>query len=160
MLSDKTIKRLKLLDPLKSKNLQPASYDLTLDDSCKKKLYPGQAMHGLTVEKIYLPKNVAGVVRTKSSLARMGITAGDIGGFVDPGFKGQLTLFVKNFGNEVFDFRDIDTFCQIFFFKLDQDPEEIYNGHYQNSVGINQSRFKKIPNDPYMQHLMNVLNGF
>lgn len=160
MLSDKTIKRLKLLDPLREENLQPASYDLTLDDSCKKKLYPGQSMYGLTVETVKLPKRVAGVVRTKSSLARMGITAGDIGGFVDPGFNGQLTLFVKNLGDEVVDFRELDTFCQIYFFKLDQDPDEAYDGHYQNSRGINESRFKKVPGDPYMQHLVDTLPGF
>jgi hypothetical protein len=49
-------------------------------------------------EILELPLDIAATLRCRSSYARRGVVLG--GGFVDPGYRGQLTLCLSNLGNE------------------------------------------------------------
>ena len=51
---------------------------------------------GSTVETITLPDNIVATIEGKSSLARLGITIHQTGGFIDAGFSGQITLEISN----------------------------------------------------------------
>ena len=52
---------------------------------------PGDAILATTNEFLSMPPNAAGIVYLKSTLARAGLDHA-LAGFVDPGFRGQLTL--------------------------------------------------------------------
>lgn len=146
VLPDKSIKELNLIkENFNENNLQPASYDLTLDlgEETTTTLKPGEARVLSTKEVINLPKNVAAKTFSKSSYARAFVSAGDVGGFVDPGFTGTLTLLVVNFGEKDFILWNDTPFCQIKFERLEDSAEESYNGHYQNQRGITKSIFKE-----------------
>lgn len=146
ILSDKTIKQLVekegLITPFSEANLSPASYDLTIADSDSELvLKPGEAKLIATKETLNLPAFIAAKTVSKSSFARCGITIGDIGGWIDPGYRGQLTLLAVNLGDSTFRLNKIKEICQIVFMQIDNEAMHSYNGHYQDSEGIQGAWF-------------------
>jgi dCTP deaminase len=59
-------------------------------------LQPGQFCLGNTWEEITLPDDVVGRLEGKSSLGRLGLVIHSTAGYVDPGFRGHLTLELSN----------------------------------------------------------------
>ncbi len=57
---------------------------------------PGEYVIGLTKEKVAMPNQYVGSLHGRSSLGRLGLQVFCSGGFVDPGFSGQLTLEIYN----------------------------------------------------------------
>lgn len=57
---------------------------------------PGQFLLACTIERIELPADIVARVEGKSSLGRAGLMVHVTAGFVDPGWKGPLTLELKN----------------------------------------------------------------
>lgn len=60
------------------------------------KLEPGEFVLGTTIETIRLPDNIVATIEGKSSIARLGISIHQTGGFIDAGFNGQITLEIAN----------------------------------------------------------------
>lgn len=148
VLGNKKIKEHNLIEPYKEENCSPASYDLTVGeiDNVDNILKPGESCLISTQEKVMLPDNIAAFCRTRSSLARIGISAGDIGGWIDPGYKGNLTLLVANFGKRDFDLDTLDRFTQIIFLDVDS-ADKLYEGKYQNSDGLMTSYIEREGNN-------------
>jgi len=59
-------------------------------------LQPGQFCLGNTAEEISLPEDVVGRLEGKSSLGRLGLVIHSTAGYIDPGFRGHLTLELSN----------------------------------------------------------------
>ena len=57
---------------------------------------PGDFVLGSTVEHIELPDDLVARLEGKSSLGRIGLVIHSTAGFVDPGWKGNLTLELSN----------------------------------------------------------------
>ncbi len=115
-----------VIDPLEEEHIQPASVDLRLDrkvlvfgnhqqpfidvreslDSLSEMvvveedkpfiLHPGDFVLGSTLEHIELPADLVARLEGKSSLGRIGLVIHSTAGFVDPGWKGNLTLELSN----------------------------------------------------------------
>lgn len=153
MLADKTIRRLamfnKLIQPFDEDHLSAASYDLSLDDSDKERniIPPGTAKLVVTKEKVNLPNNIGAKTVSKSSLARIKLSIGDIGGWVDPGYRGQLSLLAVNYSDTTVDLNKFKTVCQMVLFKTDTIPEKPYAGHYQDSKGLRNAWFNDVKED-------------
>jgi len=62
----------------------------------KYRIYPGEFVLASTIEYIKLPADICGILSGKSSLARLGLSIHQTGGFIDAGFEGQLTLELFN----------------------------------------------------------------
>jgi len=134
ILSSKEIKRRigndLVIEPFGEESLQPASYDLragvdvTIPPKAPK-LVP-------SLEYVELPHDVAGVLRTRSSYARKGLVLG--GGFVDPGFRGNLTLCLSNMSDEEVELKKGERIVQMLLLQV-KAPSEAYNGQYQDSRG-------------------------
>ena len=62
-------------------------------------LHPGEFALGTTVEHIGLPDDIVGRLEGKSSLGRLGLLIHSTAGYVDPGWKGTLTLELSNVAN-------------------------------------------------------------
>lgn len=142
ILSDKTIRDLKIITPFREENLQPASYDLTLNELSKQIVEPGESVLLVTKERVSMPANVAAMVKSKSSFARDFVYT-DFGGWIDPGYIGNITVALTNAGKEAIDLREKDTFCQLVFWNLDEVPEKLYDGHYQNSDGLRKAYWRE-----------------
>jgi dCTP deaminase len=62
-------------------------------------LKPGQFALASTVETIWLCDEYAAQVEGRSSMARLGLMVHITAGFIDPGFRGQITLELLNVNN-------------------------------------------------------------
>ncbi|MBM3939608.1 MAG: dCTP deaminase [SAR202 cluster bacterium] len=59
-------------------------------------LHPGQFVLGSTLEHVEVPADLVGRLEGKSSLGRVGLLIHSTAGYVDPGWKGHLTLELSN----------------------------------------------------------------
>jgi dCTP deaminase len=114
---------------------QPASYDLRVTGH---QILP----HGLctlvhSLEWVELPVDLAATLRCRSSYARRGLLLG--GGFVDPGFRGQLTLCLGNLGAEDIVLPPSERVVQMILHQV-QGGAGLYEGRYQDSQGVVQAR--------------------
>jgi dCTP deaminase len=62
-------------------------------------LHPGMLALTPTFESIILPNDLLGVLQGRSSLGRLGIIVHATAGFVDPGYRGPITLELSNLGH-------------------------------------------------------------
>lgn len=110
-------------------------------------LKPGEFLLGSTVEKIQLPSNISARFDGKSSLGRIGLVTHVTAGFIDPGFKGQITLEIKNNNSEDIGIvlRKGMKIGQIVFTLMTNPALRSYGSHrlgshYQNQVGATPSK--------------------
>jgi dCTP deaminase len=115
-----------VIDPLDERDIQPASVDLHLDrrllvfrnstapyidlradlpslteqieidNDAPFILHPGEFVLASTLEHVELPTDIVGRLEGKSSLGRIGLLIHSTAGYVDPGWKGRLTLELTN----------------------------------------------------------------
>ncbi len=62
-------------------------------------LHPGEFILGQTLEWVELPDDLVARLEGKSSLGRLGLLIHSTAGYVDPGWKGTLTLELSNVAN-------------------------------------------------------------
>lgn len=115
---------------------KPKMYSQSREDNYPMKIKPGESILIQTKEKVKLPTNVGAKVFSRSSLARLGLTI-DVGGWIDPGYEGYLTLLMTNLSPCTYDLRNVDRIAQLVFFECDE--TESYSGKYQNSVELVES---------------------
>jgi dCTP deaminase len=124
-----------VLRPYSEACQQPASYDLRVTGHHL--LGRGSCALVPSLEWVELPADLAATLRCRSSYARRGLILG--GGFVDPGFRGQLTLCLGNLGAGDIVLSPSDRVVQIIFHEV-RDGAELYEGRYQDSKGVVQAR--------------------
>jgi len=112
----------------KSYGLSSCSYDVRIDQNLT--LNPGDYALASTIEDLDIPNNVAAFVVDKSSYARLGIMAFNT--LIDAGFKGNLTLELKNTAKNIVQIQQGDPICQLVFHWLDEPTDRPYTGKYQN----------------------------
>jgi dCTP deaminase len=62
-------------------------------------LHPGEFVLGQTLEWVELPDDLVARIEGRSSLGRLGLLIHSTAGYVDPGWKGNLTLELSNVAN-------------------------------------------------------------
>ena len=108
-------------------------------------LHPGEFVLGSTYEFVTLPDNIAARLEGKSSLGRLGLLTHSTAGFVDPGFKGHVTLELANVSNLPIKLWPGMKVGQLCFFQLSSPSEtpygsEKYLSRYQGQRGPTASR--------------------
>ncbi len=61
-------------------------------------LHPGDFVLGTTYETVEIPEDLVARVEGRSSLGRLAVVVHATAGFVDPGYRGQITLELSNLG--------------------------------------------------------------
>lgn len=145
--------------PIKDSQIQPASLDVRLardfrdyvtgeqlpfrhaDDTFF--LGPGECVLACLVERFAMPRFLVGKVEGKSSWARKFLTT-HAAGFIDPGFRGDITLELKNDGRMSLELRPGDVIAQVAFHQLSDIPQRLYGSaglgsHYQGQAGATRS---------------------
>ena len=120
-----------VLNPYSSECQQPASYDLRSAEDIT--LPKGKCTLVHTMEWVELPADVAAKLMCRSSFGRRGVLIG--AGFVDPGFRGNLTLCLVNMGDDDVDISSGERVVQMIM-HLVMDGGELYAGRYQDSLGV------------------------
>ncbi len=72
---------------------------LTVADDEPFILHPGEFVLGQTLEWVELPNDLVARLEGKSSRGRLGLLIHSTAGYVDPGWKGNLTLELSNVAN-------------------------------------------------------------
>jgi dCTP deaminase len=159
-----------LIEPLDRRQIQPSSVDVRLGSSFRRYLksdatvidseapqaqvtetfevaagdslllQPHELLLGCTMERVRLPKGIAGILEGKSSLGRLGIFMHTNAGLIDPGFEGTITLNLLNVAALPIKIRPGMRIGQLCFFQLSSDAQRPYgsvglNSHYQNQLG-------------------------
>lgn len=102
-------------------------------------LLPGQFVLATTMEYIELPNDLTAFVEGRSSLGRMGLFIQNAG-WVDPGFKGEITLELFNANRCAIRLTSGRRLGQLVFAKMDKPALFPYNGKYQGQTGATGSR--------------------
>ncbi len=103
-------------------------------------LHPGEFVLGQTLEWVELPDDLVARLEGKASLGRLGLLIHSTAGYVDPGWKGNLTLELSNVAN-----LPIALYCgmkigQISFFKMSSPVERPYGSKELGSKYQGQSQ--------------------
>ena len=72
---------------------------IEIDEDRPFMLHPGEFVLASTLEHIELPEDLVARLEGKSSLGRIGLLIHSTAGYVDPGWKGHLTLELSNVAN-------------------------------------------------------------
>lgn len=169
ILSDKTILRMLdekslVINPVTKEQIQPASVDIrlgntfsvvddtpsniiTLESQINYKtittdtylIMPGEFVLATTMEYFELPDNLTAFVEGRSSLGRMGLFIQNAG-WVDPGFKGEITLELYNANRCAIELKAGRRVGQLVFAEMDAPAINPYNGKYQGQMGATGSR--------------------
>lgn len=169
ILSDKTISKMieektLVIEPITKEQIQPASVDIrlgntfsvvddtpsgviTLGNKIEYKsivtdtylILPGQFVLATTMEYFELPDDLTAFVEGRSSLGRMGLFIQNAG-WVDPGFKGEITLELYNANRCAIELKAGRRVGQLVFAKMDDAALNPYNGKYQSQRGATGSR--------------------
>src|SRR6478609_11139153 len=166
------------IDPWDAGLVQPASVDLRLGDSFRVfhnhrtsaidlreppkdlteevvpapgepfVIHPGEFCLGRTLEWVELPDDLVARIEGKSSLGRLGLIVHATAGFVDPGWKGTLTLELNNLTRVPIRLYPHLLIAQLSFMALDQPAERPYGSpelgsHYQGQVAATESRYMR-----------------
>jgi dCTP deaminase len=124
-----------IIAPFAPECLQPASYDLRASQDIV--LSPGTCTLVPSLEWVELPADIAATLRCRSSYGRRGVLIS--AGFVDPGFRGQLTLCLVNMGSEDVELKKDTRIVQMIMHEV-RDGGMLYNGRYQDSHGAIDAR--------------------
>ena len=99
---------------------------------------PGDFILATTMESFDIPIKCAAFVQGRSSIGRAALSV-ENAGFIDPGFKGHITLELKNDGPYTIGLKPGYPVAQIIFMDAD-DVENGYSGKYMNQVEATGSR--------------------
>ncbi len=167
-----------VIEPLEESNIQPASVDLRLDrkllvfrnsrrpyidvrenteDLTEPVvlepdepfiLHPGEFILASTMEFIGLPDDLVARLEGKSSLGRLGLLIHSTAGYVDPGWRGNLTLELSNVARLPITLYYGMKIGQISFLRLTEPAEHLYGSSalgskYQGQTDATASRFYK-----------------
>jgi|SRR5271157_1594599 len=124
-----------IISPFSPESLQPASYDLRV--SLDMILPKGCCTLVPSLEWVEIPGDLAATLRCRSSYGRRGVFIS--AGFVDPGFRGQLTLCLVNLSNEDIVLKKNDRIVQMIIHEV-REGGTLYNGRYQDSYGAIDAR--------------------
>jgi dCTP deaminase len=116
-------------------------------------IHPGEFVLGRTLEYVELPEDLVARIEGKSSLGRLGLIVHATAGFVDPGFKGTLTLEITNLTRVPIKLYAERPIAQLSFMTLDRPAERPYGhpdlgSHYQGQVDATESRYGAQPAPP------------
>ncbi len=108
-------------------------------------LHPDEFALGSTIERVEIPDDLVAHVDGRSSLGRLALLVHATAGFIDPGFKGNITVELSNVGKMPIALYPGMRICQISFESLSSSAELPY-GHprrgskYQDQRGPISSR--------------------
>lgn len=160
ILSDRTLKSMissgdLVCEPIDDISIQPASIDcrlgdhflivddnqmgvISLGDEIKYReiqndsitIPPHSFLLATTQEYVELPDNLTAFVEGRSSIGRIGLFIQNAG-WVDPGFKGRITLELYNASSLPIRLEAGKRICQLVFCMMDKAAENPYKGKYQ-----------------------------
>jgi dCTP deaminase len=105
-------------------------------------LEPEEFILALTYERVWMPRNLIGMVEGRSTYARVGLSMHQTAPWIQPGWNGHITLEIRNSGPLKIELTPIiDMPCQLTFFELTSElPVGEAYGSRPNDLFQNQKK--------------------
>lgn len=103
-------------------------------------LPPGGFALACTEEIVKIPPDIVSRIQGKSSLGRLGLVI-ETAGYIDPGFRGSVTMEIYNLLPVGMYLNVGSTIAQLSFEYTSARPEKTYQGRYQGDVEATGSRY-------------------
>ena len=87
-----------LIDPADPTTFGQLTTLTQLGDGERFLVHPGEFVLATTLERVEIPVDLLARLEGRSSIGRLGIVIHSTAGYVDPGFKGKITLEISNLG--------------------------------------------------------------
>jgi len=88
-----------LIDPADPATFEHLTSLTQLQDGERFLVHPGEFVLATTLEHVEIPNDLLARLEGRSSIGRLGIVIHSTAGFIDPGFKGKITLEISNLGH-------------------------------------------------------------
>lgn len=126
----------------RSFGLSSAGYDVRIAESLR--MWPGDFVLASTIERFDIPNDLVAYVKDKSSWIREGIHVHNT--VAEPGWRGHLTLEIKNVGSKQIWIEAGDPIAQIILHQMTEATEQPYgNGKYQDQeAGPQEARLEGV----------------
>lgn len=116
------------IDPLDPSDLESYMESFHIEQGSPFIIHPGEFALATTYETVGLPDDLVARVEGRSSMGRLGITMHVTAGYIDPGFRGKITLEISNIGKMPVALYSGQRVCQIVFETMTS-PSLIPYGH-------------------------------
>lgn len=124
----------------RSFGLSSCGYDVRIAET--KTLLPGDFVLASTVEHFTMPNDLVAYVKDKSTWIRQGLHVHNT--VAEPGWRGHLTLELKNQGGRILSLVAGDPIAQIVLHLLSEPTDQPYSGKYQDQeAGAQPARFEE-----------------
>ena len=97
-------------------------------------LQPGHTIHGITRERIHLPRNLAGFLEGRSRFARLGLMVHVTSAFVQPGVSNRQVLEMSNVSNRPLRIYAGVRLCQLVLMRTE--GEAVYAGRFADQDAL------------------------
>jgi dCTP deaminase len=91
-------------------------------------LEPGETVHGITLERVFLPPDLCAWIDGRSSIARLGLTVHVTSGFVHPGVSNHQVLEMRNLSRVPLRLKPGIRICQVILERTE--GEALYQGRF------------------------------
>jgi dCTP deaminase len=137
------------IHPTREQEVSEYISETVVDEGEEFILHPGDFVLGTTKERVEMPADLVANVEGRSSLGRLAVVVHATAGFVDPGYRGQVTLELSNLGTAPVALTPGMRVSQLVFTELSSPAERPYGSDrgskYQDQDGPQASR---IGDDP------------
>ncbi len=115
-----------LIDPADPASFGQLTSSVRLQEGERFIVHPGEFVLATTLEHVEIPDNLVARLEGRSSIGRLGIVIHSTAGYIDPGFKGTITLEISNLGRIAVALYPEMRICQIAFEEMSSPVSESY----------------------------------
>lgn len=128
------------IDPKDSEDLDSYMDSMHIENGESFIIHPNEFALATTYETVKIPDNLVARVEGRSSMGRLGITMHVTAGYIDPGFKGKITLEISNIGKMPVALYPGQRACQIVFETMTSNADRPYGHAERDSKYMGQTR--------------------
>jgi len=115
-----------LIDPADPESFRQLTNSVHLQEDERFIVHPGEFVLATTLEHVEIPDDLVARLEGRSSIGRLGIVIHSTAGYIDPGFKGTITLEISNLGRIAVALYPGMRICQIAFEEMSSPVSESY----------------------------------
>src|SRR6056297_1787138 len=134
------------IHPNREEEVEDYVSETVVDEGDEFVLHPGDFVLGTTKERVEVPPDLVAQVEGRSSLGRLAVVVHATAGFIDPGYRGQVTLELSNLGTAPVALTPGMRISQLVFTELTSRAERPYGAErgskYQDQDGPQASRIR------------------
>jgi len=134
------------IHPNREEEVEDYVSETVVDEGDEFVLHPGDFVLGTTKERVEVPPDLVAQVEGRSSLGRLAVVVHATAGFIDPGYRGQVTLELSNLGKVPVALTPGMRISQLVFTELTSTADRPYGSErgskYQDQDGPQASRIR------------------